>query len=80
MPQVETLRGPVDTSQLGFTLMHEHVFVLTEGLNQTYPKLWDEETRTVDASAGYATNILACETCVRGNPANHQACLNAIHS
>src|SRR3989304_5753053 len=31
MPHVETLRGPVDTAQLGFTLMHEHVFVLAEG-------------------------------------------------
>ena len=29
MPTVETVRGPVDTGDLGTTLMHEHVFVLT---------------------------------------------------
>ena len=37
MPQVETLRGPVDTAQLGFTLMHEHVFVLSEGVPHNFP-------------------------------------------
>ncbi|MFZ6750090.1 transglycosylase SLT domain-containing protein [Undibacterium sp. Ren11W] len=30
--------------------------------------------------AGYATNILACEKCLKGNPANPQLCLNAIHT
>jgi phosphotriesterase-related protein len=49
MPQVETLRGPIDTSQLGFTLMHEHVFVLTEGLAQTFPSLWDERAQVANA-------------------------------
>jgi len=49
MPNVETLRGPIDTSQLGFTLMHEHVFVLSEGVNQAFPQLWDEETQTANA-------------------------------
>ncbi len=49
MPQVETLRGPIDTSQLGFTLMHEHVFVLSEGVNENFPSLWDEEQQTASA-------------------------------
>jgi phosphotriesterase-related protein len=49
MPQVETLRGPTDTSQLGFTLMHEHVFVLSEGVNQNFPSLWDEEQQAASA-------------------------------
>ncbi len=49
MPKIETLRGPIDTSQLGFTLMHEHVFVLSEGLNLAFPQLWDEEARVADA-------------------------------
>ncbi|MBI4570887.1 MAG: phosphotriesterase, partial [Chloroflexi bacterium] len=43
MPHVETLRGPVDTKDLGFTLMHEHVFVLSEGVPRTFPSVWDEE-------------------------------------
>src|SRR5512139_4108513 len=29
MAQVNTLLGPIDTSKLGRTLMHEHVFVLS---------------------------------------------------
>jgi phosphotriesterase-related protein len=49
MPQVETLRGPIDTSQLGITLMHEHVFVLSEGVNETFPSLWNEAQRIADA-------------------------------
>ena len=49
MPHVETLRGPVDTSQLGFTLMHEHVFVLSEGVNENFPSLWNESERIADA-------------------------------
>ena len=41
MPQVETLRGPVDTAELGFTLMHEHVFVLSQGVPENFPSVWD---------------------------------------
>ena len=33
MPQVQTARGPVDTAELGQTLMHEHIFVLTPDLD-----------------------------------------------
>ena len=51
MPNVETLRGPVDTSKLGFTLMHEHVFVLSEGVSESFPSLWNEEQQTADARA-----------------------------
>jgi phosphotriesterase-related protein len=49
MPQVETLRGPIDTSQLGFTLMHEHVFVLSEGVKRTFPSTWNEEAEIASA-------------------------------
>jgi phosphotriesterase-related protein len=49
MPTVETLRGPVDTKQLGFTLMHEHVFVLSEGVADNFPSLFDEEQQLADA-------------------------------
>jgi phosphotriesterase-related protein len=49
MAQVETLRGPVDTSQLGFTLMHEHIFVRSEGVTENFPSVWDEEERIADA-------------------------------
>jgi phosphotriesterase-related protein len=49
MAQVSTIRGPVESSDLGPTLMHEHVFVLQPDLLQNYPEPWDEEERVADA-------------------------------
>jgi phosphotriesterase-related protein len=50
VPQVETARGPVDTAELGVTLMHEHVFVLTADVQQNYPGEWgSEDDRVADA-------------------------------
>jgi phosphotriesterase-related protein len=51
MAMVETVRGPVDVSELGTTLMHEHVFVLNEEIRQNYPDDWDEEYRVAHAVA-----------------------------
>lgn len=50
MTTVETVRGPVDTADLGRTLMHEHVFVLsTEHLQNYGDAWWDEDERVQDA-------------------------------
>src|SRR5215813_6962905 len=50
MPQVQTVRGPMETSQLGTTLMHEHVFVLDTEILQNYPEEWgSEDQRVADA-------------------------------
>jgi phosphotriesterase-related protein len=51
---VETVRGPVDVSELGRTLMHEHVFVLQPEALQNYGHVWgecywDEDARVADA-------------------------------
>src|SRR6516164_10193189 len=47
---VQTVRGPVEAGQLGSTLMHEHVFVLTAEVQQNYPGEWgDEDARVADA-------------------------------
>jgi phosphotriesterase-related protein len=47
---VETVRGPIDSSLLGRTYMHEHVFVLTPDVQQNYPEEWGrEEDRVADA-------------------------------
>lgn len=52
MPAVQTVRGPVDVGDLGTTLMHEHVFVLTPDVMQNYgDEYWDEEERVADAIA-----------------------------
>jgi phosphotriesterase-related protein len=50
MPTVETIRGPVDTAELGRTYMHEHVFVLDADVQQNYPSEWgSEDERVADA-------------------------------
>jgi phosphotriesterase-related protein len=52
MALVNTVRGPIDAAQLGVTLMHEHVFVLSTEIMQNYPESWgDEEKRVADAVA-----------------------------
>jgi phosphotriesterase-related protein len=45
MPTVNTATGPVDTASLGFTLMHEHIYVQTEGVYTTFPHLWHRGAR-----------------------------------
>ena len=50
MATVQTARGPVDSSQLGTALMHEHIFVLDTEIQQNYPEEWgSEEKRVADA-------------------------------
>ena len=52
MLQLNTARGAIDTTDLGVTLMHEHVFVLSPEIMQNYPDAWgDEEKRVADAIA-----------------------------
>ncbi len=48
---MQTARGPVDTADLGTTLMHEHVFVLSPDSRQQWQRDWDEEARVTDAVA-----------------------------
>jgi phosphotriesterase-related protein len=59
---VETVRGPVDLGNLGQTLMHEHVFVLSTEYVQNYGSdWWDEEAMVARAierlNAVYAKGI-----------------------
>ncbi len=51
MPTVETVRGPIDTADLGPTLMHEHVFVLTPDIHANYRINWDEDAEVARATA-----------------------------
>src|SRR5215475_11648887 len=43
MPTVNTVLGPVETADLGFTLSHEHVGTNAAGLRHTYPEFIDRE-------------------------------------
>ena len=50
MTLVPTVRGPVETADLGPVYMHEHIFVLTADIQQNYPAEWgSEEDRIADA-------------------------------
>ena len=50
MTTVATVRGPIDSADLGRTYMHEHIFVLTPDVQQNFPDEWgDEDDRVADA-------------------------------
>src|SRR5271156_4539899 len=47
---VNTAQGPVNTTDIGVTLMHEHVFIMTTEIAMNYPEAWgDEDKRVADA-------------------------------
>ena len=45
---VDTMRGPVEVTDLGTTYMHEHIFVLTTDVQLNYPDEWGDEDARVD--------------------------------
>ena len=49
MATVNTALGPVDASDLGFTLCHEHVIVGAAGMQHTYPEFYDRRETIEDA-------------------------------
>jgi phosphotriesterase-related protein len=52
VPNLNTARGAIDTTDLGVTLMHEHVFILSPDITANYPEVWgDEAERETDAIA-----------------------------
>lgn len=50
MTQVWTVRGPIDSSELGNVLVHEHVVIVGEEFRQNYAE-WDEQAVVDDAVA-----------------------------
>ena len=51
MPTMDTATGSIDTAELGFTLMHEHIYVLSEGVVTNFPHLFDRKARLDQAVA-----------------------------
>ena len=39
MTTINTVTGPMDSADLGFTLMHEHIMVAAAGAHKDYPEL-----------------------------------------
>lgn len=48
---VPTLTGEVDAGEFGFTLAHEHLFLLSPGLLSNWPHLFDREAAVARAAA-----------------------------
>lgn len=52
MGTIQTARGELETAQIGATLMHEHIFILSPEIMNNYPDEWgDDEGRINDAVA-----------------------------
>lgn len=49
MAEIPTATGTIDSKDLGRTLVHEHVFVISPEVLQNYPEEWDEQFRVADA-------------------------------
>ncbi|HAL49415.1 MAG TPA: phosphotriesterase-related protein [Dehalococcoidia bacterium] len=43
MATINSILGELDTSELGFTLTHEHIWQSAAGVNATYPEFFDRE-------------------------------------
>ena len=48
---INSVLGPMDTAELGFTLSHEHVIVTSAGIQQVYPEFIDRDG-TIDRAVG----------------------------
>ncbi|MEM7365607.1 MAG: phosphotriesterase-related protein [Pseudomonadota bacterium] len=75
MTQLNTVTGPIDSSELGFTLMHEHVMVGASGLYTHYPDLLGDqrEERAIESlkqakAAGIDTMVDATTFDLGRNP------------
>ncbi|MGH1562097.1 phosphotriesterase family protein [Mumia sp. DW29H23] len=49
MSTVQTVTGPVDSADLGRTLVHEHIIIVGEEFRENYADDWDEDQRVADA-------------------------------
>ena len=57
MATVNSVSGPLDTSDLGFTLMHEHIVVLSPGVEANFP-VWDRE-KEVESAVTKVKDVMA---------------------
>lgn len=57
MPTVNTVSGPIDAGELGFTLMHEHIMVQSPGVKENFPVF--EREKQIDVAAGKLNEAMA---------------------
>ncbi|MDQ6670721.1 MAG: hypothetical protein M3069_08205 [Chloroflexota bacterium] len=48
MATINSVLGPLDTTELGFTLTHEHVFTASAGILHTYPELFGDMNKLAE--------------------------------
>jgi phosphotriesterase-related protein len=48
MATINSVLGPLDTADLGFTLTHEHIFTASAGIQQTFPELFGDFQKLTD--------------------------------
>ncbi|MXW24848.1 MAG: phosphotriesterase [Dehalococcoidia bacterium] len=49
MVTIPTAAGAIDHTELGATLMHEHVFIRSPGVFEAWPELWDRDAEVANA-------------------------------
>ncbi len=59
MAQIQTALGAIDSSVLGVTLMHEHVFVLDTEILQNYPEEWGAEQDRIASAVARLNELKA---------------------
>ena len=52
MANVNSVLGPLDTSDLGFTLSHEHILLSSAGIRHVYPEFIDRQ-RTIEEAVSH---------------------------
>ena len=55
MAKINSVLGPLDTEQMGFTLSHEHVLETSAGIPHVYPEFVDREETIREAIAVFKT-------------------------
>ena len=58
MATISSVEGPLDTANLGYTLVHEHVLSTSAGLQFTYPEFIDREA-TIEAAVAHLKDAYA---------------------
>jgi phosphotriesterase-related protein len=60
MAKIQTAKGPIDSTSLGTTLMHEHIFILSTEILQNYPEDWGDEDKHVTDAANRLNELKSC--------------------
>src|ERR671933_1202441 len=55
MATINSVLGPLDTAELGFTLTHEHILTSSAGIRRTFPELYGDFGRFVEKAAATLT-------------------------